>query len=723
MGRTGRKRAGKICLLLAEGQEEAKYRKSQSTYKSVQKAITQGTQLVYFPENPKIIPAGPLPACDLVHINVPTYINPALGKKRKRPDNESTVQTNRLRGAYLDPEELAQFQQRYRLPKKQIRRITFNSACTTMLKSKTSTMVPDKTFVVGHSTRTQEYIKNVNLMAKARVEQSLNSTTRTLAPDEPDPYTKRMLALLEKSKNLDHDWYHDQDDDSTGRSRLVTNSLLKRNKKSDVYSHDSLDDDEMEDLGRRMGGAKGSSGSDRRRKIILSDSEQEDRTTDDDLGRGKAVGGHQGRPKVMPKPRRKQTAGLQKMGAKGSSGSHRLRKVILSDSELEDRATTTGDDLGRGKAAREGDQGRPEVMPKPRRNQIAGPQRKDSRNEAGDVLHKSGGKDKSAAAPVHGSIKSYFHTVSDDEVDREIMGGLDNMFGLPEDHQYSRGPTMSPIPYNDGDDQPLPMCELGAKMQRGFDFHEPTTLPTLWYRTSASKNDGHDDFPEEEEEEVSLVAEPVMAFVVFDIPPVPLPGQWYRSDQEAPNFANDHRDYLSRRTLPTAKPVGNSDLGTTRAPLSPREVMLIESSDDDARGRLDADRNGEERYEVPGGSRSHDQDSRRMSNNGQQGFVSARILNGSRLEENGNGSPSSSQGRRSQRNSFGQGLRQGQRHSQGRSHDQGLVQSQKKQVDVGQQRRAVKTAQLWGDPNSSSNNEFEFEDDILPDLDDYDLWD
>jgi hypothetical protein len=663
MGRTGRKRAGKICLLLAEGQEEAKYRKSQSTYKSVQKAITQGNQLVYYPENPKIIPAGLLPACDLVHINVPTYINPALRKKRKRPDNESTAQTNRLRGAYLEPEELAQFQQRYRLPKKQIRRITFDSACTTMMKNKKSTMVPDKTFVVGHSTRTLDYIKNVNRMAKARVEQSLNSTTRSLAPDEPDPYTKRMLALLEKSKTLDQDRYHDQDDDNTGGPRSAMKSFLSRNKKSDVYSHDSLDDDDMDDLGRRIGGAKGSSGSGRRRRVILSDSEQEDRTT------------------------------------------------------------TTDDDLGRSKTGGRGNQGRPKVMPKPRRKQTTGHQEKDSRNEIGDVLLKSGGKGKSAAAPALGSIKSYFHTVSDDEVDREIMGGLDNMFGFPEDHQYSRGPTMSPLPYyNYDDDQHLPISEPGVKMQKGFDFRESTTLPTLWYRASASENDGQEDLPEEE---VSLVVEPMMAFVVFDIPPVPMAGQWYKADQGAPNFADDHRDYLSPRTLPTAKAAGNSGLRTTRAPPSLPEVMLIESSDDDAWKRPGMDRDAREQYEVPGGSRSRDQDSRRISSIDQQGFVSAKTLSGSRLESSG-GSPSGSQGRRSQRNSFGQGQGQGhgQRQSQGRSHGQGLVQSQKKQAaDVGQQSRAVKTGQLWGDPSSSSNNEFEFEDDILPDLDDYDLWD
>ena len=526
MGRTGRKRAGKICLLLAQGQEEGKYRKSQSTYKSVQKAITQGNQIVYYPENPKIIPAGPLPTCDLININVPTYVNPALAKKRKRLENETPAQTNRLRGAYLEPDEQAQFQQRYRLPKKQIRKITFHSACRAMLRNKRSTMVPDKTSVVGHSTRTLEYIKNVNRMAKARVEQSLNSASRSLASDEPDPYTKRMLALLEKSKTLDQDMYQGQDDDSTGRSRSVMKSFLSRNKRSDAYSHDSLDDDEMEDLGRRMGGAKGSSRSGRR------------------------------------------------------------RRVILSDSELEDH-TTTDDDIGRSKTG--GDHGRFKVMPKPRRKQATAPQKKDSRDE-GDVP-KPGAKAKPTTTAAQGSIKSFFHTVSDDEVDREIMGGLDNTFGFLEDQQYSRGPTMSPSPYDD--DNPLPMHEPRARPQKGFDFQESATLPALWYRASVSGDDGselgQDDLDEEEVDEASLVLEPAMAFVVFDIPPVPDAGQWYRFDQEAPIFTDNHQDYLPPRTpQPTVKAAGN--LRTAKAPPSPQEVVLIESSDDDMWGRQDFER-------------------------------------------------------------------------------------------------------------------------------------
>ncbi|KAG0272880.1 hypothetical protein BGZ95_011331 [Linnemannia exigua] len=476
-------------------------------YDSHSSPIRMGNQLVYYPENPKIIPGGPLPTCDFVHIAVPTYVTTA-GKKRRRAagDDEPAVQTNRLRTAYLDPEEQAQFQQRYWLSKNRVRKITFEKACATMLRKKRSTMVPDKTGLVGHSTRTLEYIKNVNWMSKARVEQLLNSTMGSLAPGEQDPYTKRMLALLEKSNILDQDQDHDHASDSAGRSRSAMKPFLNRNKKSGVYSHDFLDEDEVEDLGRRLGGTK---------------------------------------------------------------NAHR-RRVILSDSELEDH-TTTDDGLGCNKA---GDLNRPKTMPKPRRKGT----KKDFKNEVGAGSSASG-KDKAVPTSAHGSIKSYFHTVSDDEVDREIMGGLDGMFGLPEDYQqYSRGPTMSPLPQ----DHPSPLHELSLGTKRGFDFQESAALPVLWYKASEDDDSefGQDDRIEEDDDQTSLAKEPaVVALVVFDIPPVPKAGQWYQLDQETPISADDRRDTFAPRTLPNTPVTVSSRIN--RTPPSPQEILLIESSEDE----------------------------------------------------------------------------------------------------------------------------------------------
>ncbi|KAG0208266.1 hypothetical protein BGX33_006366 [Mortierella sp. NVP41] len=654
MGRTGRKRAGKICLLLAEGQEEQKYRKSQSAYKSVQRAISQNNSIVYYPHNPKIIPPGPLPTCDFVNINVPAYINPTTGKKRRRQagdDSEPTLPQSRLPGPYLDPQEQAQFEQRYRLPKREIRTITFDSACATMLSSKRrSAMVPDKTSVVGHSTRTLGYIKTVNRMAKARVEQSLNGAMGSLAPGEQDPYTKRMLALLEKSKFLDQG--QDRDFDGARGSKSMSKSVLGRNKKSGVYSHDSLDDDEMEELNHRMGGTKGSR-TGRQRRVILSESEREDHTTTD-------------------------------------------------DDRSKDRTRKLGG----------GDSSRPKVVPKPRRKLTTVASKKDSRIETGSAS-KSAGKAK-AVDSHHGTIKSYFHTVSDDEVDREIMGGLDNMFGLPEDHDhchhYSRGPSLSPLPLDDS-----LVLQVASKMRKGFDFQESSTLPVLWYRASDDGvEDDQDDYGGEEEADESLVQEPVLAFVVFEIPPVPKAGQWYRPDQEAPTLTEDRLDLWTPRT--TAEKAANKSSRAITAP-PPQEIMLIESSEDDAWGRQSVERDTEDRFEVPSGSRVRDQEPSRLSS-GQQGFMSARTLSATRSES----------GVRLPANGQGQGRGQN-RWSQGKGQSQGpnsQSQGRKRRAGVGQSRGD----RLWGN-QSSSNNEFGFEDfaltddddDLLPHLNDQALWD
>ncbi|KAF9934538.1 3'-5' DNA helicase [Linnemannia zychae] len=479
MGRTGRKRSGRICLLLAEGQEEAKYRKSQAAYKQVQRAITQGNSLVYYPDNPKILPGGQPPACDFVNITVPTYVA-SSGRKRRRQaeNNEPVLQSNRLRSAYLDPQEHAQFQQRYRLPKRQIWRITFEKACATALRKKKTTMIPDKTSVVGHSTRTLTYIKSINQLAKARVEQSI----RPYTDSESDSYTKRMLRLLELSKSLHKDIDQDQDSDSVGRSKSLKKTALSRSKNSDVYSHESLDENEMEKLEHRMGHAKRSRAS-RFKRVIYSDSEQEGTIFDDD-----------------------------------------------------------DDDNDQGKSRLHVKDRRPKIMPKSRR-------KKDTKsgNEAKPAIDNMENKSTTSSAPR--SIKSYFQTISDDEVDREIMGGLDEVFGIPEEYHYSRERTMSPLPQ----DNLVPAHEQGSGAQKGFDFRETSMSPAYWYQPTEDERYNPDQDWQEGEDEESLELGDTHTFTIFDIPPVPKAGEWYEPDQVIMSFGDSQREIDASRILSPIK--------------------------------------------------------------------------------------------------------------------------------------------------------------------------
>jgi Fanconi anemia group M protein len=60
MGRTGRKRAGRCVMLLAEGIEENVYRKSQSKKTNIGKAILQKQHTAFqlYEENPRMVPEG-----------------------------------------------------------------------------------------------------------------------------------------------------------------------------------------------------------------------------------------------------------------------------------------------------------------------------------------------------------------------------------------------------------------------------------------------------------------------------------------------------------------------------------------------------------------------------------------------------------------------------------------------------------------------------------------
>ncbi|ORY07243.1 P-loop containing nucleoside triphosphate hydrolase protein, partial [Basidiobolus meristosporus CBS 931.73] len=63
MGRTGRKRQGKVCMLLSEGKEEQMYRQSQNSYKSIQRAIASGSRISLYDGSPKLLPEGVNPVC------------------------------------------------------------------------------------------------------------------------------------------------------------------------------------------------------------------------------------------------------------------------------------------------------------------------------------------------------------------------------------------------------------------------------------------------------------------------------------------------------------------------------------------------------------------------------------------------------------------------------------------------------------------------------------
>ncbi|CAK8692249.1 unnamed protein product [Clavelina lepadiformis] len=90
MGRTGRKRKGKIVMLVTEGKEERDYNSSLASRRSIHKAILgAGKTLHYYPHNPAMIPRGLMPQCHKMFMTVATKPN----KEKKKPTKQTKKET------------------------------------------------------------------------------------------------------------------------------------------------------------------------------------------------------------------------------------------------------------------------------------------------------------------------------------------------------------------------------------------------------------------------------------------------------------------------------------------------------------------------------------------------------------------------------------------------------------------------------------------------------
>ncbi|KAG0203440.1 hypothetical protein BGX28_004267 [Mortierella sp. GBA30] len=458
MGRTGRKRKGKICVLLAEGQEEQKYRRSQTSYKTVQRAIAQGNNIQYYPHSPRILPPGPPPTCDLVRIHVPTYVTPMTGRKRRKIEDgvAGAGLKSANRSAFLDPQELARFQHRYLIPKREIRTISFHNACSKMLEQrKRSKMTPDKTFHVGHSTRTMGFITSVNQLANSRLDQSLASLTDNTIDN--DPYSLRMLTLLKHTEEKGIE---------TEDSISDSNPTSRRNGRGRISSDDDDDDDDGD-------------------KVC------------DDLTNTLPAG--LPKKKIFPKPKRKNPAAKQTMDTISSS----VARTFSSDS--------------------------PSPPPVPLKTK---------------------------------SIASYFRTISDDEVDMEIMGGLGKGFSQPKG-------LISSEPEDSVSQELILQTDFGrpSSRRKGFEFREPLTPPALWYKADAEDDQGED----QESKDYPFFEEGTASFVAFELPPLPEPGVWYNP---APKSMRGDRATDFGLNASTGGEAGTS-------PEQKKYLLIVDSSEDE----------------------------------------------------------------------------------------------------------------------------------------------
>ncbi|KAM4666287.1 Fanconi anemia group M protein isoform 2-T2 [Amazona ochrocephala] len=91
MGRTGRRRQGRIVVILAEGREERTYNQSQSNKRSIDKAISGNKMLHFYQHSPRMIPEGINPKMHKMFITAEKY-EPSNSRMLSKERKSSSLQ-------------------------------------------------------------------------------------------------------------------------------------------------------------------------------------------------------------------------------------------------------------------------------------------------------------------------------------------------------------------------------------------------------------------------------------------------------------------------------------------------------------------------------------------------------------------------------------------------------------------------------------------------------
>ncbi|QRW05020.1 Helicase conserved C-terminal domain [Ceratobasidium sp. AG-Ba] len=98
VGRTGRKRDGKVVVLLAEVREEKNWDKAKESYRDVQKAIIDGSAIELFDDAARMLPEGIQPQCVEKLLEIEPYdreVHGNLSGKRLRTKAEGSTSTKK----------------------------------------------------------------------------------------------------------------------------------------------------------------------------------------------------------------------------------------------------------------------------------------------------------------------------------------------------------------------------------------------------------------------------------------------------------------------------------------------------------------------------------------------------------------------------------------------------------------------------------------------------
>uniref|UniRef100_A0A4W5QR91 Helicase C-terminal domain-containing protein n=1 Tax=Hucho hucho TaxID=62062 RepID=A0A4W5QR91_9TELE len=121
MGRTGRKRQGRVVVILAEGREERTYNQSQSNMRSVYKSIVGNSHRFHmFPHSPRMLPEGVHPALHKMHITCGQFDHRESsgrlsGGGRGRRSHSLVGQRDVKKDGFLSPSELTHWESTMKL--------------------------------------------------------------------------------------------------------------------------------------------------------------------------------------------------------------------------------------------------------------------------------------------------------------------------------------------------------------------------------------------------------------------------------------------------------------------------------------------------------------------------------------------------------------------------------------------------------------------------------
>uniref|UniRef100_A0AAY5KZ09 FA complementation group M n=1 Tax=Esox lucius TaxID=8010 RepID=A0AAY5KZ09_ESOLU len=132
MGRTGRKRRGRIVVILAEGREERTYNQSQSNKRSVYRSIVGNSHsFKMYPLSPRMLPDEVRPALHRMHITCGRYAPQESGGERCVAGRRSHSSESEKDDGFLSPSEHAHWEATMKLtedePRPTLRRSRFLS--------------------------------------------------------------------------------------------------------------------------------------------------------------------------------------------------------------------------------------------------------------------------------------------------------------------------------------------------------------------------------------------------------------------------------------------------------------------------------------------------------------------------------------------------------------------------------------------------------------------